>query len=172
MKNKILPFSLTFIFIIIFIIFYRGLQDTNIYTPKTKNNNKVPLTTVKLFYSDQNINLSKIFLSNKFYLVNIWSSWCIPCRQEHTLLMNLAENENVEIIGINYKDSKLNAEDFLKNLGNPYKKILFDNDGTHSIEWGAFGVPESFLIYNNKVIKKYIGPLNEVSVKEIKLIIK
>jgi len=70
---------------------------------------------------------------------------------------------------MNYKDTKKNAKNFLEELGNPYDKIIFDNKGTNAIEWGAYGVPESFLIINNKIIKKYIGPLNKKSFEEIEL---
>ena len=73
---------------------------------------------------------------------------------------------------MNYKDNLKNAENFLKGLGNPYKEIFTDLDGTIAIEWGAYGVPESFLIYNNQIIKKYIGPLNQELVNEINLLIK
>jgi cytochrome c biogenesis protein CcmG/thiol:disulfide interchange protein DsbE len=73
---------------------------------------------------------------------------------------------------MNYKDTKDNAKNFLKELGNPYDQIIFDSKGTIAIEWGAYGVPESFLISNNKIIKKYIGPLSKVSVDEINLYIK
>ena len=172
MKNKILPFSIIFAFIIIFIIFYKGLQNTNIYTPDSKTSFEVPSVSVKLFNSDEIINTLEIFNSDKFYLLNIWSSWCIPCKQEHPILMKLAKNDNLEVIGINYKDTKKNANNFLKELGNPYDKIIFDNKGTNSIEWGAYGIPESFLLNKNKIIKKYIGPLSEESMNEIKLFIK
>ena len=172
MKNKILPLSLVFVFIIIFIIFYKGLQNTNIYTPNTKTSFEVPSVSVKLFNSDEIINTLEIFNSDKFYLLNIWSSWCVPCKQEHPILMELSQNNDLEIIGINYKDTKKNANDFLKDLGNPYDNIIFDNKGTNAIEWGAYGVPESFLINNNKIIKKYIGPLSKGSLQEIKLFIK
>ena len=172
MKNKFLPFSIIFIFIIIFIILYKGLQDTSIYTPEIKINNEIPSFSAELFNSKKIVKSSEIFESNKFYLLNIWSSWCVPCRQEHFLLMDLSKNKNIDIFGINYKDTKINAKYFLDELGNPYSKIIFDKDGIQAIEWGAFGVPESFLIYNSKVIKKYIGPLNNEKIKEIKLIIK
>jgi len=172
MKNKFLPFSITFIFIIFFIIFYKGLRNTNIYTPELKTNNEIPLFSAQLFYSDKVINSSEIFNSNKFYLLNIWASWCVPCRQEHSFLMDLTKNKNVEVIGLNYKDTKINAKSFLEELGNPYKKIIFDSDGVKAIEWGAYGVPESFLIYNNKVVQKYLGPLNQESIEKIKLLIK
>tara|TARA_Y100000389_G_scaffold104297_1_gene101170 strand:+ start:63 stop:581 length:519 start_codon:yes stop_codon:yes gene_type:complete len=172
MKNKFLPLLLTFIFIIIFVILYKGMQDRNIYIPKSKINNEIPLFSAELFNSNEIINSSEIFNSKKFYLLNIWSSWCVPCREEHSLLMNLAKDNNINVIGLNYKDTKINAKTFLDNLGNPYEKIIFDKDGTKAIEWGAFGVPESFLIYNNKIVRKYIGPLNQEIITEIKLNIK
>ena len=172
MKNKILPVTVTLIFIMIFVIFYKGLQDTNIYTPETSSNNKIPTFSVQLFYSNEIINSSEIFDLDQFYLLNIWSSWCVPCRQEHSLLMNLAKNKNIKIFGLNYKDERNNAENFLKELGNPYQQIIFDKEGVNAIELGAYGVPESFLIFKNKIIKKYIGPLNQDSIKQIKQLIK
>ena len=172
MKNKLIPLSIISVFIIIFIIFYKGLQNTNIYTPDAKSSLEVPSVSVQLFNSNEIVNTLEIFSLDKFYLLNIWSSWCVPCRQEHSILMDLTKNDNLKVIGINYKDTKKNANNFLKELGNPYDKIIFDNKGTNSIEWGAYGVPESFLINKNKIIKKYIGPLSEESMKEIKLFIK
>ena len=159
-------------FIIIFVIFYKGLQDTNIYTPETKTIYEVPSVSVKLFNSNEIVNTLELFNSDKFYLLNIWSSWCVPCKQEHPILMELMQNDNLKVIGLNYKDTKKNANNFLKELGNPYDNIIFDNKGTNAIEWGAYGVPESFLINNNIIIKKYIGPLNERSMEEIKSFIK
>ena len=172
MKNKLLPFSVAFIFIIIFIVFYKSLQDTNIYTPESKINYEVPSSVVELFDTSKDVNTIEIFQPDKFYLLNIWSSWCVPCRKEHSILMELKNNDRLKVIGMNYKDTKDNAKNFLNELGNPYDKIIFDSKGTNAIEWGAYGVPESFLINNNKIIKKYIGPLNKESIEEIKLYIK
>ena len=172
MKNKILSVTVTLIFIMIFVIFYKGLQDTNIYTPETSSNNKIPTFSVQLFYSDKIINSSEIFDLDQLYLLNIWSSWCVPCRQEHSLLMDLVKNKNIKIFGLNYKDKKSNAKIFLKELGNPYEKIIFDIEGVNAIELGAYGVPETFLIFKNKIIKKYIGPLNQDSIEQIKQLIK
>ena len=172
MKNKLLSIFITFIFVIIFVIFYKGLKETNIYTPETKINYEVPSLLVELFDTNEIVNTLEIFNSDKFYLLNIWSSWCVPCKQEHPILMKLTKNDNLNLIGINYKDTKKNADNFLKELGNPYDKIIFDNKGTNSIELGAYGVPESFLINKNRIIKKYIGPLSNVSMEEIELFIK
>ena len=86
--------------------------------------------------------------------------------------MDLSKNKKIEIIGLNYKDKKKNAKNFLNELGNPYQEIIFDKEGINAIEWGAFVVPESFLIYNVIVIKKYIGPLNKELLEEIRLLMK
>ena len=172
MKNKLLLFSIGLVFMIIFIIFYKGLQNTNIYTPETKISYEVPLVSVKLFNSNKIVNTKEIFNSDNYYLLNIWSSWCVPCRQEHSILMELTKNDNLNVIGINYKDAKKNAKNFLNELGNPYDEIIFDDKGTNAIEWGAYGVPETFLINKNKIIKKYIGPLTNKSMEEIKLFLK
>ena len=104
--------------------------------------------------------------------MNIWASWCIPCRDEHKFLMKLKKSEEIELIGLNYKDNNSNAKNFLGEIGNPYDKIFVDKDGTSSINWGAYGVPESFLIYKNKIIKRYIGPINNEDLIEIEKIIK
>ena len=172
MKKKLLPFFVVIIFGIVFIVFYKGLDDTNIYTPDLNVQRDVPIFNTKDFYSEKALKSSDIFEFDKTYLLNIWSSWCVPCRQEHPLLMTLKQNDKIDIIGLNYKDNKKNAVKFLQELGNPYEKIFIDLDGTKAIEWGAYGVPESFLIYNNEIIKKYIGPLNEDLISEIKYLIK
>ena len=172
MKNKILPFSVIILFGIIFFIFYKSLEDTKIYTPDINTKKEIPVFNTKEFFSGKNVKSSSLFELDKIYLLNIWSSWCVPCRDEHTFLMNLNIDNKVNIIGMNYKDDHKNAENFLTELGNPYKEIFIDSDGTIAIEWGAYGVPESFLIYNGKIIKKYIGPLNQKLIDEIKLFIK
>ena len=171
MKIKIFPIFVILFFVLIFLAFYKGLKDTNIYTPNVNKKN-IPVFKTKNFYSGNNLKSSNIFESDKTYLLNIWSSWCVPCRQEHPLLMSLKPDNKINIIGMNYKDNKKNAKNFLNELGNPYKDIFIDADGTIAIEWGAYGVPESFLIYNNKIIKKYIGPLNEELINEMKVLIK
>jgi len=172
MKSKTLPIFLITIFIIIFYIFYKGLQNSNIYTPDVNTKKDIPNFKTKVFDTNNIINSNEIFKENKFYLVNVWASWCIPCRDEHIFLMKLYKQKNLEIIGINYKDKIDNAKSFLNELSNPYKLILSDQDGTIAIEWGAYGVPETFLVYERKIIKKIIGPINNNSLLEIQKLIK
>ena len=157
---------------IIFFIFYKGLQNSNIYIPKLDSKRDIPTFKVKIFETENEINSETIFQKNKFYLLNIWASWCLPCRDEHKFLVNLNKNINLEIVGLNYKDKKKNANSFLKEFSNPYNIILSDNDGTIAIEWGAYGVPESFLIHNSKIIKKIIGPIDNDIMIEIKKLIR
>ena len=171
MKIKISPLIYTLIFLIIFFIFYKGLQNSNIYTPNLKIEENIPSFKAKIFNNDKFIS-EKIFQKDKFYLLNIWASWCVPCREEHSFLTKLNKEEKIKIIGLNYKDDSENAKKFLKELKNPYKIILSDRDGTIAIEWGAYGVPESFLIYNKKIIKKIVGPINKNKLAEIKKLLK
>ena len=173
MKKNIFYSILFLFFLFIFSIFFIGLDKPNLYTPKdTKNKSLTDFSSNELF-SNKKIKLNDIIQDNKFTIVNIWSSWCIPCEREHSLLINLKEKANINIIGLNYKDKKNNAINFINKLGNPFSKILTDPDGIISISLGAYGVPETFLINNkSKIIKKYIGPLNKENIIEIINIIK
>ena len=171
MKSKVIPLILISIFFLIFVIFFKGLKNSNIYTPNTNLKKKVPSFELKSF-ENNNIISEKIFKNDKYYLMNIWASWCIPCRDEHEFLMELNKNQKIELIGFNYKDNFKNASSFLKDLGNPYDLIVLDKDGTSSIDWGAYGVPESFLIYQNNIIKTFIGPISNDDFLEIQKIIK
>ena len=168
MKTKIF-FSVAIISsLIIFFVLFKGLQNTNIYTPQVDVKKDIPYFEAKIFDSDIVKNSNEIFQKENFYLLNIWASWCAPCRDEHPILLKLKDQVNLEIIGLNYKDNIINAKKFLKELNSPYKLILLDENGIIAIEWGAYGVPETFLIYNKRIVKRYVGPLNMNSIIEIK----
>ena len=172
MKSKFVPLILILIFLITFVIFFKGLKNSNIYTPETNLKKEVPSFELKSFENDSIVISEKILRDNDYYFINIWASWCIPCKEEHKLLMELKKDGRIELIGFNYKDNFTNASSFLKDLGNPYDIIVSDKDGTASIEWGAYGVPESFLVYQNKIIKRFIGPINNQSLSEINKIVR
>ena len=171
MKIKIYFLFYTIAFLIVFFIFYKGLQNPNIYVPKNNFEKDIPSFNAKILDNNTLITSEEIFKKDKFYLMNIWASWCTPCRDEHIFLMDLKNQKSLEIIGLNYKDDNENAKKFLKELNNPYKTIFSDKNGTIAIEWGAYGVPETFLIYDEKIIKKIIGPLDSKSLSEIKKLI-
>ena len=172
MKSKIITIALILFFLITFVIFLKGLKNSNLYTPSLSQEKEVPSFELKSFEDSTKIVSEKTFNTNKYYLMNIWASWCIPCRDEHKFLMELKKNKKIELIGFNYKDNFKNAASFLKDLGNPYNIIVSDKDGIASINWGAYGVPESFLIHENRIIKRFIGPINNEDLLEIKKIIR
>ena len=173
MKNKVSSLISILLFVLIFFLFYKGLKNSNIYTPVTKIEKDIPFFETKIFDKNEDISSNEIFIDdNRFYLLNIWASWCVPCVDEHPFLLELAKQQNLNLIGLNYKDNDIKAEKFLNELGNPYSIILLDYDGTLAIEWGAYGVPETFLIKEKKIIKKIIGPINDDYLNEIKELIK
>lgn len=99
-------------------------------------------------------------LRGRVYLLNVWASWCAACRDEHPLLNELARGKTVTLIGLNHKDRREDALAWLKQLGNPYETSLSDLDGRLGIELGVYGVPETFVIDQDGVIRyKHIGPL-------------
>ena len=128
---------------------------------------------INFFPGSLDAALKEAELTNKLVYVDCQTSWCAPCRREHPLLMKLSKNKAVKLIGLNYKDNINNAKKFINELGNPYSQILIDQYGTLAVEFGAYGVPETFLINQDKIIvKKFVGPINQQIIDEIKLIIK
>jgi cytochrome c biogenesis protein CcmG, thiol:disulfide interchange protein DsbE len=173
MRNKFYLIILFIFLSVCFIIFYKGLSNSNVYTPKVDQKKNIPNFKVKEFDSNIDLSFKEIFKKNHYYILNIWASWCVPCRTEHPLLMKLSNNPSIKLIGLNYKDNLKNAKKFINEFGNPYTQILVDSDGTLSIELGAYGVPETFLIdKERKIIKKFVGPINQEIVEKIEMITK
>ena len=173
MKNNKIFYFIVILIVAIFIVLLLGLKEEKNYSPQPetkKLNNSILLQEL---YSGKNIFLNDLLLENELNLINIWASWCSPCKAEHPYLINLNERFGINLIGINYKDNLDNSKKFLSDLGNPYDEVLVDSDGTKSIELGAIGVPETYLINNeNKIIKKFIGPLDQDDYEDIISLIK
>lgn len=99
-------------------------------------------------------------LAGKPYVLNVWGTWCVGCRQEHGALLEIARRGEVPIVGLNWNDDREQALSWLQQLGNPYAVSAFDGEGRVAIDWGVYGAPETFLIdANGKVIKKHIAPI-------------
>ena len=98
--------------------------------------------------------------NGKVSLVNVWASWCVPCHDEAPLLTELAKDKRVQLVGINYKDAPDNARRFLGRYGNPFGLVGTDANGRASIEWGVYGVPETFIVgREGKIVYKLVGPI-------------
>ena len=173
MIKKIKFVIIILFFSFIFFVFFKGLEKPNSYLPE-KNLTEIDTSLLfKNLYDQKEILLGELISKNSFSIVNIWASWCLPCRDEHIYLTQLKKNSPLKIIGINYKDKKSNAEKFLDEFGNPYEYILNDKNGTASIEIGAYGVPESFILNKQKeILKKIIGPIDQKKFKKVLKIIK
>ena len=162
MKNQFKILILALVFFIFVLTFYFALGTNNKNNTQVMVSKKLPrIELTSLYEEGKKISFPKINFKN-YYIINIWASWCVPCRDEHPFLMKLANENKVKIFGINYKDSKMNALTFLKELGNPFYEIGIDSNGQNSIELGAYGVPETYLIDNNGIIVlKHVGPINK-----------
>lgn len=107
-------------------------------------------------------------LKGQVYLLNVWASWCISCRQEHPLLVDLARQKIVGLYGLNYKDTRENATAWLQQFGDPYVLSAFDEDGRVGINYGVYGVPETYLIDKQGVIRyKHIGPISPEAMQQV-----
>jgi cytochrome c biogenesis protein CcmG/thiol:disulfide interchange protein DsbE len=119
--------------------------------------------------ADANASISDDDLRGKVTALNIWATWCVSCRAEHDVLLELARTGKVDIYGLNYKDNRPDAQRWLQQLGNPYVANAFDADGRTGIDWGVYGAPETFIMDRHGIIRhKHIGPLTrEVITSEI-----
>lgn len=114
--------------------------------------------------------LDSAMLKGGVTLVNVWASWCGPCREEHPVLLGLASDDRFTILGMNYKDKPENARRFLGDVGNPYKSVGVDETGRTAIDWGVYGVPETYVVDRTGVVRyRHVGPLTPESVKSVLL---
>tara|TARA_B100001939_G_C16875148_1_gene588297 strand:- start:418 stop:936 length:519 start_codon:yes stop_codon:yes gene_type:complete len=159
--QRTIKFIIILISLFIISIFFLSLGKDQIYnTEKILIGKKLDQLSLKSFDGDNSFNTND-FKKNNFTLINFWASWCAPCRIEHPILMNLQKTKKLKLVGINFKDKKNNAKNFLQDLGNPYHKIAKDENGKKSVIFGIYGIPESILINEELiVIHKFVGPLS------------
>ena len=169
--QKIIKSIIVFLFIFVLLVFYNSLNRETNYSTDYLVGNKLAKINLKSF-DDNKIYTNKDFKKSRYTLINFWASWCAPCRIEHPYLMRLSKEKNLKILGVNFKDKKINASKFLNELGNPYYYMAKDTTGKQSVNFGIYGIPESILINNETIVlKKFVGPLNEQNLNDIKEII-
>ena len=169
--QKITKFTVVLFFILILLVFYNSLNRGTNYSTDYLVGNKLTSISLKNFENNKTLTNNDL-KKNSYTLINFWASWCAPCRIEHVNLMKLSKEENLKILGVNFKDKTINASKFLDDLGNPYDYLTKDTDGKQSISFGIYGIPESILINNELIVlKKFIGPINDQDLNVIKEII-
>jgi cytochrome c biogenesis protein CcmG/thiol:disulfide interchange protein DsbE len=116
---------------------------------------------------DAKVTLTQTRFQGKVYLLNVWGSWCVACRDEHPVLMQFAAEHVLPIYGLDYKDERPAALDVLSKQGNPYDAIAYDDNGDATINWGVYGAPETFLVDKQGIIRhKYIGALTPELIRD------
>jgi cytochrome c biogenesis protein CcmG/thiol:disulfide interchange protein DsbE len=111
---------------------------------------------------DSSRTVSNSGLQGQVYVLNVWATWCVPCREEHEALLAISQQHAVPIIGLNWKDERERAQQWLQKLGNPYQAVAFDGDGRAAIDWGVYGAPETYLVDGHgRVVYKFISPMTQ-----------
>lgn len=143
-----------------------GLLDTDDRLPSTLIGKAVPVFDLPPIEGRQD-GLNSTDLRGKVTIVNVWASWCVPCRVEMPLLNEVARMGTVPIYGINYKDQASAALSFLDELGDPYTRIGADRNGRVAIEWGVYGLPETFVVdADGSIAYKHVGPFDRRALEE------
>ena len=155
--KKLIPLIL---FVVIAVFLYFSLNSASSKLPSPLLGKMFPDIEAKDFYSDESVLLTDLFSDNTS-LVNVWASWCVTCRQEHQMMMKIANNKDLQLIGINYKDTRADGEKYLEVMGNPFDVIVFDPSGKIGLDLGVYATPETFLVNQQGVILyKHIGAID------------
>lgn len=163
MRRFILPLA---IFLILVGFLAVGLRLNPREVPSPLIGKPAPAFQVPQLHAE-NQTISPADMRGKVWLFNVWASWCVSCRQEHPVLVDLAKKATVPIVGLNYKDERAAGLGWLQEHGNPYQVSAYDRDGRIGINYGVYGVPETFLIDKTGVIRyKHIGPLTPEALQE------
>jgi len=161
MNPRLLTFLPLLAFIAVALFLWRGLQLDPSRLPSPLIDKPAPVISA-MTLSDTPSPFTNSDLDGQVWLMNVWASWCAACVQEHPLLVSLAESFAVPIVGLNYKDTPPEAVRWLDRFGNPYEVVLDDRDGSVGIDWGVYGVPETFVMdHLGRVRYKHVGPLDQ-----------
>ena len=163
MKRYLLPLV---IFLVLVGFFAIGLGLNPREVPSPLIGKPAPAFALPLLNAPDK-KLSSQELKGKVWVLNVWASWCVPCRQEHPLITELAKTAGVPVYGLNYKDKVADASAWLTKLGDPYAATVSDLDGLVGIDYGVYGVPETFVIDRQGVIRlKHIGPVTPEAMRD------
>ena len=173
MKKKLLIIPSILFLLIVLTFFYLLIIERNpSEIPSTLLDQNVPKFETESLLKKERFISSKEF-GNEIILVNFFATWCLPCRDEHAYIKRFSNEKGIRVIGINYKDNSKKTIQWLKDLGNPYSNIPIDKNGRIAIDWGVYGIPETFVVSSKGIIKyRHIGPITEKIYKKINLLIK
>ncbi len=154
-------------FVSLIILFVFGLGDDPRLLPSPLIDKPAPHFNLPTLTNPET-RLKTSDLKGQVSLLNVWASWCVACRSEHPLLVAATNNHQFNLYGLNYKDERHNATQWLQKLGNPYIESGFDQQGIVGIDYGVYGVPETFVLDKNGIIRyKHVGPLTQQQLETV-----
>ena len=163
MNRSILPLV---VFVLMVGLLWRGLSLDPKLVPSPLIDKQAPSFSLAML-EEPSRKLSTTDLVGQVWVLNVWASWCVSCRAEHEVITALASRNLVTVVGLNYKDEPADATRWLQQFGNPYATSVIDRDGRVGIDWGVYGVPETFVIGADGLIKyKHIGPVTHESLEQ------
>jgi len=173
MKKKILLLPLGLFLLILLTFAYLLVIDRNPQAiPSNLINKKIPNFEANSLFKEEKFIFSQE-LKPEIVLINFFATWCKPCRDEHLYIKKFSEQKKIRVIGINYKDDPRKTIKWLNDLGNPYSDVLLDKKGQIAIDWGVYGIPETFVVNSNGIIKyRQTGPITKKIYRKINSLIK
>ena len=163
MNRALLPL-LAFIILVVFLAI--GLTKDPRKLPSPFIGKSAPDFSLPLLHQENKIFSPKLMLG-KVWILNVWASWCVSCRAEHQVLNNLVSNNKVNLVGLNYKDEVIDARRWLSRYGDPYQLSVSDVEGVVGIDWGVYGVPETFIMDKKGIVRmKHTGPVTNKDIAE------
>ncbi len=172
MKKHLLIIPSVLFLLILSVFFYLlSIERNPSEIPSNLLNKNVPKFETESLLKSKKFISSKEF-GNEIILVNFFATWCKPCRDEHVYIKRFQNEKGIRIIGINYKDNPKKAVEWLKKLGNPYSNIPIDKNGKIAVDWGVYGIPETFIVDSKSVIKyRHVGPITKKIYKKINALV-
>ena len=171
-KQLLIAPTILFLFILLTFFYLLTTERNPSEVPSNLLDKHVPNFKTESLLKNERFVSSKEF-GNEIILVNFFATWCKPCRDEHNYVKRFSNEKKIRVIGINYKDNPEKAIRWLKSLGNPYSNVPVDKNGRIAIDWGVYGIPETFIINSKGIIKyRHVGPITKKTYKKINLLIK